>query len=212
MKTEDLIAELAASGPAAPALSPRGMGLRVVAAVALAAGLFLTLAGTRADLAAHLREPLILTKTLLPAALAAIALPLGLRMLRPGARIGRAGLWLALPAGLAVLLWAATFARAAPAARFADVTAFALSECVGLIIAIAALPMVLALRMMRAGAATRPRLAGALTGLGVAGLAATGYSLFCTQDNPLFYLTWYGTAIVAVSGAAAALGGRWLAF
>ncbi|MBD3786671.1 MAG: DUF1109 domain-containing protein [Sphingomonadales bacterium] len=212
MRTEDLIAELAASGPAAPALTPRGTGLRMLAAVALAAGLFLMLAGTRADLAARLAEPLILTKTLLPAMLAAIALPLGLRMMRPGARIGRAALWFALPASLAVLLWAATFARTAPAVRFADVTAFALSECVGLIIAIAALPMVFALRLMRAGAATRPRLAGALTGLGIAGLAATGYSLFCTQDNPLFYLTWYGAAIAAVSAAAAALGARWLAF
>lgn len=210
MRTEDLIAELAAAGPAAPALNPRGTGLRMVAAVALAAGLFLALVGPRAGLAAKLAEPLILTKTLLPAALAVIALPLALRMMRPGARLGARVLWLALPAAVAVALWATTFASTPPPARFADVSPFSLSECVGLIIAIATLPTGFALWLMRRGASTRPRLAGALTGLSVAALAATGYSFFCTQDNPLFYLTWYGTAIAVVSAAAAALGARWL--
>ncbi len=210
MRTEDLIAELAAAGPAAPALNPRATGLRMVMAVALAAGLFLLIAGPRADLAAKLVEPLILVKTLLPAMLAFIALPLALRMMRPDTRLGGRALWFALPAALAALLWIATFVTTAPQARFADVSAFSLAECLGLILAISALPAAFALRLMRRGASTRPRLTGALAGLAIAACAATGYSFFCTQDNPLFYLTWYGTAIAVVSAAGAALGGRWL--
>lgn len=210
MRTEDLIAELAAAGPAAPALKPGALGLRMLVAVIAAAGLFLLVVGPRADLAAKLGQPLILTKTLLPAGLALIALPLALKLARPGARLGAPALGLALPAAIAAVLWIVTFRTTAPAARFTDATPFALSECVGLIIAIATPPMIFALRLMRTGATTRPRLAGALTGLAIAACAATGYSFFCTQDNPLFYLTWYGTAIAVVSAAGAVLGGHWL--
>jgi hypothetical protein len=47
-----------------------------------------------------------------------------------------------------------------------------------------------------------------LAGLAVAAGAATGYSLFCVQDNPLFFVTWYGAAIVIVAGLCALAGGR----
>lgn len=212
MRTEDLIAELAASGPAPAPLNPAGLGARMLAAVAAAAGLFLLVAGPRDHLGAALEEPLVLTKTLLPALLATIALPLALRLARPGADLGARALWLALPAGIALILWIASYAATAAPARFADVTPPALAECLGLIVVIAALPAAFALHLMRRGATTRPRLTGALTGLAIAACAATGYSFFCTQDNPLFYLTWYGTAIAVVSAAGAALGGRWLAW
>jgi hypothetical protein len=40
--------------------------------------------------------------------------------------------------------------------------------------------------------------------------AACGYSLYCVQDNPLFFLTWYGVAILIAMAAGAAIGGRLL--
>lgn len=213
MKTEDLIAGLAAAGPAQAPLDLRGIGLRMAAAAGLAAGLFLALAGVRAGLGAALSQPLILAKTLLPGALAALALPAALRLMRPGARIGRATvLGFGLIAVLAAGLWVISYLGRAPEVRFAGVSGFSVGECMGLIVAIAALPAAFALRLMRAGAATRPRLAGAVAGLAVGALATTGYSFFCTQDNPLFYLSFYGAAIAIVSAAGAALGGRWLAF
>jgi len=212
MRTEDLIAELAASGPAPAPLNSSRIAVRMLIAATAAAGVFLSLVGPRADIVTALGHPLVVTKTLLPALLAAIALPAAVRFLRPGAQLGARAFLFGVPAAIAAVLWIVTFARTAAPARFADVTPFSLAECLGLIIVISILPTIFALRLMRTGATTRPRLAGALTGLAVAACAATGYSFFCTQDNPLFYLTWYGTAIAVVSAAGAALGGRWLAW
>jgi len=62
---------------------------------------------------------------------------------------------------------------------------------------------------MRRGASAAPMRAGAMAGLGVAGGIAAGYSLFCVMDNPLFYVTWYGVAIAAVT-ALGGLAGGWL--
>jgi hypothetical protein len=78
----------------------------------------------------------------------------------------------------------------------------------GLILLLSALPATLALRWLSRGATTSPRISGALAGLAVAAGAATGYSLFCVQDNPLFFVTWYGAAIVIVAGLCALAGGR----
>ncbi len=47
-----------------------------------------------------------------------------------------------------------------------------------------------------------------MAGLVVGAGAATGYSFFCLQDNPLFYVTWYGTAIALSAVAGAWLGAR----
>ena len=58
---------------------------------------------------------------------------------------------------------------------------------------------------LRHGAPARPVLAGALAGLMSAGLAATLYASHCTDDSPLFVMTWYslGTALVTAIGALA---------
>ena len=104
--------------------------------------------------------------------------------------------------------WGFGFATLPGAARFAQFTPFAIVECVGLILVIAVLPLWVALRLMAQGAPTRPVLTGAMAGLVVGAGAATGYSFFCLQDNPLFYVTWYGTAIALSAVAGAWLGAR----
>jgi hypothetical protein len=43
-----------------------------------------------------------------------------------------------------------------------------------------------------------------------AGFATSVYSLVCTEDSPLFYVTWYGLGILLVAGLGAALGARLL--
>jgi hypothetical protein len=60
----------------------------------------------------------------------------------------------------------------------------------------------------RQGAPMRPALAGALAGLAGGGLGAAVYALHCTEDSPLFYVTWYGTAIGIVTLVATLLGAR----
>jgi hypothetical protein len=63
---------------------------------------------------------------------------------------------------------------------------------------------------LRRGATTAPRLAGALAGLAGSGLAAAIYTLHCTENSPLFYVTWYGLGIVVVTLVSAAIGKRYL--
>lgn len=209
MRTDDLIGALAqAANP--PPLNLARLGAEVAAVTALAGALFLALAGTRADLAAHLVQPLIALKTAFPLTLALIALPLMLRSLRPEARLGAGAALFALPLLAAAALWLWTFTHTAPPARFVDVGVLSLAECMGLILAISALPAWATLRLIMRGASLHPARTGALAGLAVSAEAASFYSLFCTQDNPLFYLTWYGTAMALVTLAGAVLGRRWL--
>ena len=59
---------------------------------------------------------------------------------------------------------------------------------------------------LRRGAPVHPTRCGALAGLAAGAFAATIYSLFCTEDSPLFYAVWYSLAIGAVAGLGALLG------
>lgn len=76
-----------------------------------------------------------------------------------------------------------------PEQRFAEVTATAMAECMAFILLLSVLPLGSALAFFQQGAPLRPALTGFLAGLSSASGAATGYSLLCTQNNPLFYLT-----------------------
>ncbi|WP_374632403.1 NrsF family protein [Paracoccus sp. (in: a-proteobacteria)] len=206
MKTDDLITTLSSQ----PALPPLRSGPQVgalLAVMVISAGVFLAVAGPRDGLPGLLMQPLIATKTLLPALLCLIGLPPLMALLYPEGRIAHP-LRLALPLALAAGLWGFGFVTLPDAARFAQFTPLAIVECVGLILVIAALPLWVALRLAARGAPTRPALTGALAGLVVGAGAAAGYSFFCLQDNPLFYVTWYGTAIGLTTAAGAWLGAR----
>lgn len=208
MNTDDLLARLAAEAPEPP-LNPAGMVAMVLGGAAAVCALFLALAGVRGDLAGALTQPLVLAKTLWPALLALLALPLAMRLARPDAARVPVVLVL-LPIGLGIVLWVIGFATRPPAARFADVTLLYVAECLGFVLLLSGVPVVVALGVLRRGATVRPRLTGALAGLGAAAVATTGYSLYCTQDNPVFYVTWYGAAMALATLAGAVLGGRLL--
>jgi hypothetical protein len=65
---------------------------------------------------------------------------------------------------------------------------------------------------LRHGAPTRPAVAGAIAGLVSAGLAATLYASHCTDDSPLFVMTWYTIAAALVAVVGALLGARVLRY
>ena len=65
---------------------------------------------------------------------------------------------------------------------------------------------------LRHGAPARPALAGAIAGLLSAGLAATLYASHCTDDSPLFVVTWYTIATALVTTAGALVGSKVLRF
>jgi len=209
MKTEDLIASLA-SEPAPPPAAPLGRralaGLGAGLAVTLA--LFALLLGPREALGTALAQPLTLAKTLLPLALAALATALALRAVRPGARMGAAGRIVWLVPGAALALFVLAFTTTAPGARLALFLGHSIPICLPAIV-ILSLPITAALiAALRRGAPEHPARAGALAGLAAAGLAASVYSTFCTEDSPLFYSTWYSTGILLAAGLAALIGAR----
>lgn len=211
MTTDDLIAAIGAEpSPVRPNLMRRALGLGLGAGLALCAGAFALGWGVRPDLGPALAgDVFLMAKTALPVLLALAALPLALARARPGAtsRAGRV-LW-AVPAALAGLALAEAVATP-PGRWLAEALGHSVATCV-LSIPVLSAPVLLGLLLaLRRGAPEHPGLCGAAAGLASAGFGAGIYSLYCTEDSPLFYGVWYVLAIGVVAAAGAALGRRWL--
>ncbi len=82
--------------------------------------------------------------------------------------------------------------------------------CLTMIPLLSILPVTAILLTLRQGATTAPRLASAVAGLAGSGAAAAIYATHCIEDSPLFYVTWYGLAILGVTAVSAAIGSRLL--
>ena len=199
MKTDDLIRALASDGVIAPAPQRRLLWLMPALAVALAAlwsGL-----GLRTDLGRMLTDPVPMLRMVLGAALGVTALWSAVRLAQPGVPVR---LWpLGLVAGVALGLWVWAFGQAPAGTRQAEILGQTVMECLTIIPLMAALPTVVVLAALRNGAVVQPVWAGAVAGLAGGGFGAALYALHCIEDNPLFYVTWYGTAILCVSGLSA---------
>ena len=209
MKTDDLITQLSAT-PATPALNQGRLAGLMLLSILVPLALFLGIKGVRHDLAIAWTNPVVPFKTFLPLAMCLLSVTLSLRLSRPEATASRLPLWYIAPGGVALVLWIGTFILRAPEARFAEVGPEELAECLGIIPMLAIVPTLASLRLLREGASTSPGLSAMLAGLTSASGAATGYSLFCTRDNPLFFVTWYGVAILIVTLAALRFGRRTL--
>ena len=209
MKTEDLIGILAADATPPAPLRPGRIATFGLVAMVVAVGLFLGLLGVRDGIAQAVLQVPVAAKTILPLVLCALIVPVALRQMRPGADGLRAMAMLA-PLAVALGLWVWAYVTLPAPVRFADWMPSAIAECLGFILLLSLVPLGVVLAMMRQGASTAPVRAGALAGLAVGCGIAAGYSLFCTKDNPIFYVTFYGTAILLVSGLGALLGGRML--
>lgn len=205
--TDDLIRRLAASAPPAP-LSARAATLPVAAALLAALGLFLLLAGPRADLAQAMAQPVVAAKSLLPLALSVAALAAAWRSARP-ARALRPGL-LALPVVAVLGLFVLRLVQTPSAQVVPGILGHSAAACMLSIAALSAPAIGAGLMVFRRGAALRPALTGGLIGMAASGGAAAGYALHCTEDSPLFYATWYGLAILVCSAMAAMAGRRLL--
>jgi hypothetical protein len=211
MKTEDLIARLAAEPEGAPAGSlASGVTLMLAAGLAVTLALFALLLGLRPDLGIHVSQPVTAAKTLIPLAAGLLALALTLRVARPAGTAGSTKWGLvALPlAAAGLVLWA--FATSLPDARMALFLGHSIPVCLPAIVLLSAPILAGLVTALRRGAPEHPARLGAFAGLAAAGLATTVYSLFCTEDSPLFYVTWYGLGILIVTGVGAILGARLL--
>ncbi len=209
MKTEDLITALAADSRAE---APPKVILAPLLALALALAVLAVWVslGFREDLLASLGDPVSVMRFVLTGALGALGVRLALVLARPeGSRLAR--LWpLALPVAGAVgmLVWA--YAATPADGRQMALVGKTMTTCLVMIPLLSVLPVGAILFGLSRGATTSPALAGLAAGLGGSGLAAMAYAMHCTEDSPLFYVTWYGLAMGGVTVAATLIGWRLL--
>ncbi len=210
MKTDDLIAALAADLPAREPPTRRlllGWG-----AAAFVAAVFVLLAtlGVRKDVAAALETVRFPFKFVVTVALAAAAFPLVLSLARPVSAGRRALLPLLLPAGVIAAGCILELVALPPEAWSAAARGVYGRYCLVCVPLLSLLPLAAGLVVLKRAAPASPTLAGAAAGLFAAGLGATVYAAHCTDDSPLFLALWYGTATAIVTALGALAGRRWL--
>lgn len=205
MRTDDLI-NLLAQDLRTPARNAGATLRRWLPLAALAAGGgFLAVMGVRADLAAEGLEPTAMKLAL--GGLLAIGAAIGAsKLARPEVETAATLKWLAAAGVFIAVVIAADLLIQGVEQWPIRLLGKSVLPCLTLIPAIAAAPLAAAILALRHGATTAPAASGALAGLASAGLAIVAYGLFCTEDSPLFVMTWYTLAAGLVGLAGAALG------
>lgn len=208
MKTDDLIRALATDRETPSPSMTRVLAVAAASGFALSLVPFLLLIGLRPNLTVAAASLTFMLKPLEMLILTAAAAVLVLRLAQPGAPLRGPLLLGALAPALmvaAVVLELALVPRADWLVRLAGEH---WQICVANMVLLA-LPMLAAILLgLRAGAPTRPSLAGAGAGLLAGALSATLYISHCPDDSPLFVAVWFTSAIAIVTLIGAAIGAR----
>lgn len=206
MQTSDLIRAIAADARRPGMPLDRAWQLAVLAALFLAAAVFLATLGPRHDIAQALHTIRFPFKFVVTLTLALCTLPLIRSLSTPGAAIGNRFPLLLLAPGLLAVAIAAELLVVPPSQWMARTIGTNNLFCLTFIPLIGAAPLAAFLAALRYGAPTRPVVAGAVAGLLAGALSASFYAAHCTDDSPLFVAVWYtlGIAILAGLGALAA--------
>lgn len=209
MRTEHLIEFLVRGGEPAPRTAHlRRLAVTLVCGLALAVALIVFGPGVREDFMDH-RMP-VMWKSLFSAAAAAAALPLTVRLMRPGRPLEwRIAAVLAF-AGLAALTAFIALMGEAPEQRMQAWLGGEFPWCIVLVPLLAAPTAALLVALMRVFAPTRLTLTGAAIGAAAGGIGAMAYSMFCPVDSIAFVTTWYVVAIGFCAALGAILGTRLL--
>lgn len=211
MKTDDLVSLLAADVAPAPR---RAASRRLL--LALLIGLPLSFAwmvfdlGVRRDLVQALFWPMLWVKLVFPACIAVAGFVMVQRLARPGVRVRKAWLGVAVPVlaiwALAVVVWVI----AAPEDRPMMFWGLSWRVCI-INIAVISVPMFVASMIaLKSLAPTRPALAGAAAGAMSGGAAASVYALHCMELAAPFLAFWYVLGIAVPMLVGAAIGHRLL--
>lgn len=204
MNTDALVALLAANAaPVDRNIVSRRFGLAL--AWGSLAGMLLMAAtfGVRADLGQMPLVPMFWIKLAFPACLAIAGLVAVVRLSRPGLRLGRVWVGLAVPVLLVWLVGLTTFVGAAPAQRSALVFGSTWATC-PFNIAMLSIPAFIGIFWAMKGLApTRLALAGASAGLLAGAVGAFAYAFHCPEMGAPFLGIWYlaGMTIPALVGA-----------
>ncbi len=209
MKTDDLIRTLAAD-TMVDRRSPTVLAAGLIPALVLGAALLWVTIGFRHDLLASLGSPVSAARFVLTGALGLIGAWLAILLARPEGR-DKARLWplaAIAAAALGLVLWAyLTMPAEGRQMAFVGKT---MTNCLLTIPLLSVLPVAAVLLALRKGATTAPALGGFAAGVAGSGFAAMVYALHCTEDSPLFYVTWYGVAISGVILVSTLVGSRFL--
>ncbi len=209
MNTQEFIAILADS-PRPPPRSAVATRLGLGLAVSLTAALLLLfiLPGDGTSLVTRLAMPVFWAKLALPFTMTLAAICVTSRLSQPGVRVGRAWAALILPVGVAWLVAFIVLALAAPEARGALILGHTWRACSLKIMLLSMPALGILLWAMRGLAPTRPRLAGAATGLLAGALGTLAYCLRCPEMQVPFWATWYLLGMAAPALAGGLLGPR----
>jgi len=206
MNTEDLIALLATDTRPGRAVVPDVL-FAALGPILVSGSVLLMVLGIRPDLMSAVLSPIAVWKWLLPGLLAAAGIALALALSRPEGRLRRAWLVILTATVLGAGLFTIRAVILPPADWIAAIRGQTLLVCLASISTIGLTGLVGGLAILRRGATTRPGLSGLALGLGSGGAAALLYALHCNEDDPMFFVTWYGSAILAV-GLIGAISGR----
>jgi len=205
METDQLIRTLAADN--VHRAQPVGfvLTLSLLAAAPVSVAIFMAVLGVRPDVMTAMHNPFFDLKFVVTLAMAISAIAVSLHLSRPEVSLRGWGWLLLIPLGFLV---AGISGEMMMPQRLPMMTRLIGSNSRACMMSIPLLSLPLlaaALVGLRHGAPARPAVAGAVAGLLSAGLAATLYASHCTDDSPLFVVTWYSiaTAFVAVVGALA---------
>jgi hypothetical protein len=219
MQTDQLIRTLAADN--AHRARPVGfvLMLALLAAAPVSLLMFFAALGVRPDIMTAIHNPFFDLKFAVTLALAIAAISVSLHLSRPEASLRGWGWLLLIPAGLLVagILGEMMMPQRmlTMPQRLPMMTRLVGSNSRVCMTAIPVLSLPLlaaALVGLRHGAPTRPAVAGAIAGLLSAGLAAMLYASHCTDDSPLFVMTWYSIATALVAAIGALVGSKVLRF
>jgi len=207
MKTEELIALLATDTRRVRPICPDVL-LATFGPILVAGSLLLMVLGIRSDLDSAVTSPLVVWKWLLPGLLVAAGISLALGLSRPESRQGKAWWVVLVVAAFGAVLVVSRAVTLPPTNWMAAIRGQTLLVCLASISSIGLTGLVGGLAILRRGATTRPGLSGLVLGLGSGGAAALLYALHCNEDDPMFFVTWYGSAILAVGVIGAIAGQR----
>lgn len=208
MRTDDLIAALAADRTPEPGAAARAVALALPLAVIVVAAVFFGIAGIRSGLASWPVALAVGTKLAITLAAAGIGLSLLRHLADPvggASRSLRRFGWLAV---LLVALIALEFWRLGAADWQERMIGGNGWRCLAMVPLLSILPFVALMAGLCQGATTRPILAGAVAGIAATGLGASVYALNCSDDSSLFVALWYGAAGAFMTAAGAVCGNR----
>jgi hypothetical protein len=210
MKTDELIDALARDPAPAPV---RPLSWRILlslgAGLAIAATIVAVGPGVRDDIVGAGRMP-VMMKAMFSAAAAGAALPMLLRLARPGRPLG----WRVAAAlgflALAVAVGIVAMLGGDPAQRLQLWVGGAVPWCLAVIPLLAAPVAALLAFVLRDLAPTRLASAGAALGAVSGGIGAMAYAMYCPVDSMVFVTVWYSLAIAICAAVGALLGSRLL--